>query len=52
VPAAAPLFEKAAVDPRADQGVVTLDGKGIDAFFAAAKLHRIWDREAQVRTPG
>jgi catalase len=52
VPAAAPLFEKAAIDPRADTGLVSLEGKGVEAFLAAAKLHRIWDREPQVRTPG
>jgi catalase len=52
VPAAAPLFEKAAVDPRADKGVVSLEGKGIEAFFTAAKQHRIWEREPMVRTPG
>jgi catalase len=52
LPAAAALFEKAAIDPHADKGVVSLEGKGVDAFFAAAKLHRIWDREPHVRTPG
>jgi catalase len=52
VPAARPLFDKASIDPQADQGVVSLEGRGIDAFFAAARTHRIWEREPKVRTPG
>jgi catalase len=52
VPAARRLFDKARVDPQADEGVVSLEGKGIDAFFAAARTHRIWQREPTVRTPG
>jgi catalase len=52
VPAARRLFDKARVDPQADEGVLSLEGKGIDAFFAAARTHRIWQREPTVRTPG
>jgi catalase len=51
VPAARRLFDKARVDPQADEDVVSLEGKGIDAFFAAARTHRIWQREPTVRTP-
>jgi catalase len=41
------------VDLGADEGVVNLDGKkGIDAFIAAAKQHRIWEREPSLRSPG
>ncbi len=47
---ALPLLEKAAVEPDAALGVIGLDGrKGLDAFIAAAKKHRIWDREKLVR---
>jgi catalase len=50
--AAEPLFAKADVAIDADEGVVRLEGKGVEAFLAAARQHRIWAREAQVRTPG
>jgi catalase len=50
---AAPIFEKAAVAPDADEGVVDLAGKGgIDTFIAAAKQHRVWKREPTLRSPG
>ncbi|MBS0539972.1 MAG: catalase, partial [Proteobacteria bacterium] len=50
--AAAPLFDKAAIEPDVDLGVVELDGKrGVQDFIAAAKKHRIWDREKLVRPP-
>jgi catalase len=53
IEAAAPIFEKAAVDFGADEGVVNLDGKkGVDAFIEAAKQHRIWEREPGLRSPG
>jgi catalase len=53
VNAAAPIFEKASVDLGAGQGVVNLYGKeGVDAFIAAAKQHRIWEREPSLRSPG
>ena len=53
VEAAAPIFEKAAVDPASDEGVVALNSKaGIDKFIAAAKQHRIWEREPRLRSPG
>jgi catalase len=49
---AAPLLEKAAVEPDVDLGVIELDGKkGIDGFIAAAKKHRIWEREKLVKPP-
>jgi catalase len=49
--AAAPVFAKAAVEPDADEGVVDL-ADGVDAFIAAAKQHRIWEREPTLRSPG
>ncbi|MFO1079856.1 MAG: catalase [Reyranellaceae bacterium] len=50
--AAQPLFEKAAVDPDGDAGVVALDGKkGLEAFIAAARQYKLWDREPKVRPP-
>ena len=50
---AAPIFEKAAVAADADEGVVDLAGSaGIGDFIAAAKQHRIWERELSLRTPG
>jgi len=51
VAAAAPLFEKAAVAPDADAGVVALE-KNAQKFIAAAKQHRIWEREPPLRSPG
>jgi catalase len=50
--AAEPLLAKAGVAVGADEGVVRVDGKDLDAFVAAAKQHRIWKREPAVRTPG
>jgi catalase len=49
---ATPLLDKAAVEPDIETGVIELDGKkGIDGFIAAAKQHRIWDREKLVKPP-
>lgn len=48
---AKPLLLKAGVE--ADDGVVALEGSGgVKAFVAAAKQHRIWDREPKLRSPG
>ena len=50
---AAPLFEAAGVDRGADAGLVDLSGgKGVADFIAAAKQHRIWEREKALRSPG
>jgi catalase len=50
--AARPLFDKAGIKPDAKLGVVALDGtRGLDAFIAAAKTHKIWDREKLVNPP-
>jgi catalase len=47
---AKPLFDKAGVAP--GDGVVELHGSGgLAAFIAAAKKHKIWDREKLVRPP-
>jgi len=52
VEAAASLLEKAAAEPDVELGVIDLGGKkGVEAFIAAARKHRIWDREALVRPP-
>ena len=48
-PEAVPLFLAANVDPQADDGVVLLTGAKVSPFIEAAKRHRIWDREPQVR---
>ncbi|QDU96928.1 catalase [Lignipirellula cremea] len=48
--AAAKLFEKAHVDPQADDGIVDLDSKDLSAWIKQAKRHRIWDREPSVRS--
>jgi catalase len=49
---ALPLFAKAAIKPDAKLGVVSLkEGRGLDAFIAAAKKHKIWDREKLVNPP-
>ena len=53
VRSARPLFEKAAVDMHADEGLRPLDsGGGVDGYLKAAMRHRIWDREPKVSTPG
>ncbi|MGE0096027.1 MAG: catalase HPII, partial [Alphaproteobacteria bacterium] len=53
VPAADALFDKAGVATEADEGTVSLAGTGgIKSFIAAAKKHRIWDREPAVRAAG
>ena len=50
--AAAPLFDKASVEPDARMGVVRVDGaRGFDDFVAAAKKHKIWDREKLILPP-
>jgi catalase len=44
--AAKAMLEKAGISPDAKLGIVSLDGgRGLDAFIAAAKKHKIWDRE-------
>jgi hypothetical protein len=49
---AQPLFDKAAIKPDAKLGVVALgNGRGLDAFIAAAKKHKVWDREKLVNPP-
>jgi catalase len=49
--AAAPIFAQAGIALDADDGVVDLE-KGMAAFIKAAKQHRIWSREPQLRSPG
>jgi catalase len=51
VEAAAPLMRAAGIDAdTADRGIIPLNRKGdIKPFLAAAKTHRIWDREPSVR---
>jgi len=49
VPEALPLFEAAGVAPDTDAGTVAIKGDDFGPFIAAAKQHRIWDREPLVR---
>ncbi|HVR68378.1 MAG TPA: catalase [Verrucomicrobiae bacterium] len=52
LPATAPLFKKANVDMSADDGMVSLaSGNAVKDFIAAAKRHRLWEREPNVRPP-
>lgn len=46
---ASPLFDAAHVDPNADEGVIEVKGAKVADFIEAAKRHRIWEREPQVR---
>jgi catalase len=48
-PEALPLLESARVAPDADAGTVAVKGDDFGPFIAAAKMHRIWDREAKVK---
>lgn len=50
VKAAKPLLDKGHVIM--DEGVVSVDDDGLDPFAAAAKKHRVWDREPKVTSPG
>ena len=47
---AEPLFDKSGLDHGAP-GLVQIDGKSFAAFIAAAKKHRIWDRDELVNPP-
>jgi catalase len=48
--AAQPMLDEAGVEPDDDMGIVQLDKRaGINAFIAAAKKHKIWDRDPLVR---
>ena len=51
--AAQPLFDKAGRrSPTPSWASSRLaDGRGLDAFIAAAKKHKIWDREKLVNPP-
>ena len=50
VKSATALLDQAGVERAGDDGLVALDGaKGVDSLMAAAKRHRIWDREPKVR---
>jgi catalase len=44
--ATGPMLEKAGIAPDTRLGIVALEGgRGLEAFIAAAKRHKIWDRE-------
>ena len=44
---AQPLLKMAGLDQMpADPGLVSIGSAGVQAFIDAAKLHRIWSREA------
>lgn len=44
------LLDKAGVPD--EEGVVAVDGKGLEQFIEDAKEHRIWAREPKVMSPG
>jgi len=49
--ASGPMFDKGGLDPSA-AGIVAIDGTGgVDGFIAAAKKHKIWDRDPLVNPP-
>lgn len=51
VEAATPMFEKAGIAPDADEGLIDV-GRSATAFIKAARQHRVWVREPELRTPG
>ena len=47
---AAPLLQKAGVDPEADEGLIGLDNpKGIASFIQSCRRLRLWSREMAVK---
>lgn len=48
--ASRPMFEKASVKTESEKGVVDIQDEGLDHFMAAAKNHRVWEREQKVRS--
>jgi catalase len=52
VPAARDLFGKAGVALAGDDGIVDVaPARGLAAFIAIARRHRVWEREPSVRPP-
>jgi uncharacterized protein (UPF0210 family) len=50
--AAQPLFDKAGMKADARLGSVSLDKeRGLEAFIAGARKHKIWDREKLMNPP-
>ena len=48
--ASAAIFERASVETNADEGMVDVSEADLKIFCAAAKKHRIWDRELNLRS--
>lgn len=48
--AAKPMFEKACVATDADEGMVDISKGNLNKFAVAAKKHRIWKREPELRS--
>ena len=47
---AVPLLRKAGVDPKADEGLIGLDGsKAIAGFIGSCRKLRLWSREMAVK---
>jgi catalase len=46
---AAPILEAAHIRGNMDAGLIAISGDDFGPFIAAAKFHRIWDREAKVK---
>ena len=50
--AAKPLIDKAGVAPNDKLGVISFEAsRGLEAFIATAKKHKVWDREKLVQPP-
>ncbi len=44
-----PMLEQANLEPKGDEGIVSVEGADFDDFVNSAKKYRIWSRESMIR---